>query len=60
MENIKIPKSLNYDDIHNIASEAKEKLKEVNPETLSQASRISGVNPSDITLILMYIRSKKW
>ncbi|MCR5741802.1 MAG: tRNA uridine-5-carboxymethylaminomethyl(34) synthesis enzyme MnmG, partial [Gammaproteobacteria bacterium] len=60
MENVIIPKALNYDDIHNIASEAKEKLKEVNPQTLSQASRISGVNPSDISILLMYIRSRKW
>jgi len=58
MEGIKIPQDLNYDDIHNIASEAKEKLKEVSPTTISQASRISGVNPADITILIMYIKSR--
>lgn len=56
MENVKIPKDINYDDISNIASEAKEKLKEVSPETLGQASRISGVNPSDIMILSIYLR----
>ena len=58
MEGIKIPSDIDYDDIHNIASEAKEKLKEVSPTTISQASRISGVNPADITILIMYIKSR--
>ena len=59
MENRKIPVGFDYDAIHNISSEAKEKLKKVRPETLSQASRISGVNPSDIAIILVWLERAK-
>ena len=55
MESRKIPNNINYRDIPNIAHEALEKLEKVRPETLAQASRISGVNPSDITMILVYL-----
>lgn len=55
METRKIPSNINYRDIPNIAHEALEKLEKVRPETLAQASRISGVNPSDITMILVYL-----
>lgn len=58
MEKIIIPTDLDYDEIHNIASEAKEKLKLVSPTTISQASRISGVNPADITILIMYIKAR--
>ena len=47
---------IKYDDIKNIASEAREKLKTVEPETLAQASRISGVNPADIAIIMVYLK----
>lgn len=56
---IKIPRNINYDKIHNLASEAKEKLKEIRPESIGQASRISGVNPADLSILLVYIRSNK-
>lgn len=59
MENWKIPADINYDDIQNIASEARDKLKKVMPATVSQASRISGVNPSDISILLVYLESYK-
>lgn len=59
LETKKIPEDINYDLIPNIASEAKDKLKKVRPETISQASRISGVNPSDISILLVYLESKK-
>ncbi len=59
MENRRIPQDIDYDQIQNIASEAKDKLKKVRPETISQASRISGVNPSDISILLVYLESKK-
>ena len=59
MENWKIPKDIDYDKIHNIASEAKDKLKKVMPATISQASRISGVNPADISILLVYLESYK-
>ena len=56
LEKIKIPANISYDDIKNIASEAREKLKAVEPETLAQASRISGVNPADIAIIMVYLK----
>ena len=59
MENWKIPKDIDYDKIQNIASEAKDKLKKVMPTTISQASRISGVNPADISILLVYLESYK-
>ena len=56
LERIKIPANISYDNIKNIASEAREKLKKVEPETLGQASRISGVNPADIAIIMVYLK----
>ena len=58
MESRKIPSDIDYNNIPNIAHEALEKLQKVKPETLAQASRISGVNPSDITMILVYLESR--
>ena len=55
-ENTKIPKDFNYDQLHNLASEAKQKLNEVRPDTIGQASRISGVNPADISILTMYLK----
>ena len=51
LENKKIPENINYDDVPNLASEARIKLKEVKPLSLGQALRISGVNPSDISIL---------
>ena len=59
LETKKIPVDIDYDIIPNIASEARDKLKKVKPETISQASRISGVNPSDISILLVYLESRK-
>ena len=59
LETKKIPEDINYDLIPNIASEAKDKLSKIRPETISQASRISGVNPSDISILLVYLESRK-
>ena len=59
MESKVIPDDINYDLIPNIALEAKDKLKRVKPSTISQASRISGVNPSDISILLVYLESRK-
>ena len=58
LEDKKIPLDINYNDIPNIASEAKEKLEEIRPLTLGQASRISGVNPADISLISVYLKKR--
>ena len=59
MENRKIPDDIDYSLINNIAKEAIEKLDRVRPATLAQASRISGVNPVDIEMILVYLESRK-
>ena len=53
LENIKIPSSFNFDKLASLSFEAKEKLNKLRPETLAQASRISGVNPSDISVLLV-------
>lgn len=58
MENRKIPEDINYDAIPNLAKEARDKLNKVRPLTLSQASRISGVNPSDIAVLLVYLEGR--
>jgi tRNA uridine 5-carboxymethylaminomethyl modification enzyme len=55
--NIKIPMNINYDKVHNLALEARAKLSKIRPLTISQASRISGVNPSDIQMLLVYLRT---
>ena len=52
----KIPADIDYDNIPNIALEAREKLKEIRPLTIGQASRISGVNPADIAILSVYIK----
>ncbi|XKH49953.1 tRNA uridine-5-carboxymethylaminomethyl(34) synthesis enzyme MnmG [Chryseomicrobium palamuruense] len=55
MEDKKIPENIDYDAISGLATEARQKLKEVLPLSLAQASRISGVNPADISILLVYI-----
>ena len=52
----KIPADIDYDSIPNIALEAREKLKEIRPLTIGQATRISGVNPADIAILSVYIK----
>lgn len=59
MEGKKIPEDIDYDDISSLATEAREKLKEVRPLSIAQASRISGVNPADISILLVYIEQGK-
>ncbi len=51
----KIPADINYDDVYSLRLEAREKLKKVRPESVGQASRISGVSPSDISVLLIYL-----
>lgn len=53
LENIKIPSKFNYDQLASLSHEAKEKLTKIQPKTLAQASRISGINPSDISVLLV-------
>jgi tRNA uridine 5-carboxymethylaminomethyl modification enzyme len=59
MENKKIPVDIDYDAIQGLASEAKQKLNKVRPLSLAQASRISGVNPADISILLVYLEQGK-
>ncbi|MBR2833652.1 MAG: tRNA uridine-5-carboxymethylaminomethyl(34) synthesis enzyme MnmG [Bacilli bacterium] len=56
LEDKKIPDDIDYDSMHNLASEARQKLKEVRPTSLGQALRISGVNPADISILMIYIK----
>ena len=55
LENIKIPENFDYSKLKSLSSEAREKLNEIQPVTISQASRISGVSPSDISVLLVYL-----
>ncbi|WP_404450738.1 tRNA uridine-5-carboxymethylaminomethyl(34) synthesis enzyme MnmG [Virgibacillus necropolis] len=59
MEDKKIPEDIDYDDINGIATEAREKMKKIRPLSVGQASRISGVNPSDVSILLVYIEQGK-
>ena len=58
LDNKKIPENIDYDKIHNLASEAKQKLKEIRPTSIGQALRISGVNPADISILMIYIKKE--
>ena len=58
LEEKQIPEDINYDNIKNLASEAREKLKKIRPLTIAQASRISGVNPVDISLLAVYLKKE--
>jgi tRNA uridine 5-carboxymethylaminomethyl modification enzyme len=55
MENKKIPENIDYDAINGLATEARQKLKEVTPLSVAQASRIAGVNPADVSILLVYL-----
>lgn len=57
LESKKIPKDIDYSKINNLASEARDKLESVRPETIAQASRISGVNPPDISILTIYLKN---
>ena len=59
MEDKKIPENIDYDAISGLATEARQKLKNVRPLSIAQASRISGVNPADISILLVYIEQGK-
>ncbi|NHI76109.1 tRNA uridine-5-carboxymethylaminomethyl(34) synthesis enzyme MnmG [Lactococcus petauri] len=59
LEAKRIPKNVNWDALDSIATEARQKFKKINPETLGQASRISGVNPADISILMVYLEGKR-
>ena len=55
-EEKQIPKDIDYSKIKNLASEARQKLEKIRPTSIGQALRISGVNPSDISILMVYLR----
>jgi len=55
LENVKIDPNFEFDKLHSISTEGREKLKSIQPKTIGQASRISGVSPSDINILLIYL-----
>ena len=57
-EKMLIPKDIDYEKVSNLASEARQKLSSIRPISIGQATRISGVNPSDITMLMIYIKRK--
>ncbi len=54
-EKKRIPADINYEDIHNLRKEARQKLNDIRPENIGQASRISGVSPADISVLMIYL-----
>ncbi|MGB9780708.1 tRNA uridine-5-carboxymethylaminomethyl(34) synthesis enzyme MnmG [Caldanaerobacter sp.] len=59
MENKKIPEDIDYYQIHGLSNEAKEKLSRIRPTSIGQASRISGVSPADISVLLIYLQQMR-
>ena len=59
LEKRMIPSDLTYDDVSNLRKEARQKLKDIKPENIGQASRISGVSPADISVLLVYLKMKQ-
>ena len=59
LEKLKIPEDINYDNVHNLASEARQKLAQVRPTTIAQASRIIVFNPAYISILMVYLKKEK-
>ncbi|GLI51280.1 tRNA uridine 5-carboxymethylaminomethyl modification enzyme MnmG [Tepidanaerobacter syntrophicus] len=59
MENKKIPEDIDYDEVYGLSFEAREKLKKFRPISIGQASRIPGVNPADINVLLIHLETRK-
>ncbi|MDD2238350.1 MAG: tRNA uridine-5-carboxymethylaminomethyl(34) synthesis enzyme MnmG [Bacilli bacterium] len=58
LEEKQIPKDIDYDKVKNIATEGRQKLKQIKPLTIAQATRISGVNPADISMLIIYLKKE--
>ena len=56
LENSRIPASFNYSDVASLSAEGKEKLNKIKPKSIGQASRISGVSPSDVSVLMVYLK----
>ena len=59
-ENVSIPEDFNYLNIQNLALEAREKLNKIRPTSIGQAMRISGVNPADISILMIELKRRKY
>ena len=59
MDNISLPEDIDYLNVDNLALEARQKLDEIRPASLGQASRISGINPSDIQVLAIYLKQRQ-
>ena len=59
MDALKIPSDIDYDCVENLSLESHQKLSQVRPLTVGQASRISGVNPADIAVLAIYLKNRK-
>lgn len=59
LDSLKIPNDIDYSKVLNLATEARQKLEQIKPLTIGQASRISGINPSDIQMLMFHLASKK-
>jgi len=55
LENVRIPEDIDFRKLNSLSTEAKEKLSEIKPITIGQASRVSGVSPSDVSVLLVYM-----
>ena len=58
LEKKKIPEDIDYSKVKNIATEARQKLEKIRPLTIGQMTRISGINPSDVTMLLVYLKKE--
>ena len=58
LERRKIPQDINYDDVYGLRIEARQKLQKIRPESLGAASRISGVSPADMNVLMIYLQGK--
>ena len=56
LENSRIPTSFNYSDVASLSAEGKETLNKIKPKSIGQASRISGVSPSDVSILMVYLK----
>lgn len=59
LENKKLPKDIDYSELSGLRIEARQKLNKIKPESVGQASRISGVSPADISVLLIYLEQLK-
>ena len=59
-ETMRIPEDIDYDKVVGLSFEVRQKLKQIRPETLGQAGRISGVTPAAISLLLIHLKRLKW